>query len=274
MAVSLTELLACLRLRRIGDEADGTLLFDADNLTLDYRRVFGGQILGQFVAAAQAACPEKSVKSMHCVFPREGQADEPLRYTVQRQHEGRSFATLALSATQPSAVVGSASVSMHALENGREHQDLAYCGGPVPAPPGPEHRLGLDFIPWETRSTVDLGDRSAGPPEFELWQRTPPVPDDLHAALTAYATDLTLIGTALRPLDGYSQSDTITRFTSAVTSHSMWFHRPFRTADWLLLRQHSPILAGGRTFGRGDVLTRDGVLVASYAQEALVRFLD
>ncbi|OBF21798.1 acyl-CoA thioesterase domain-containing protein [Mycobacterium sp. ACS4331] len=273
MAVSLPELLACLKLRHVGDDADHRL-FEADNLTLDYRRVFGGQILAQFIAAAQSACPDKSVKSMHCIFPREGQADEPIRYRVQHHHEGRSFATLSLTAAQSAAVVGTASVSMHVPESGREHQDLGYCGGPVPDPPGPEHALSLGFIPWETRSAVDLGDRSAGRPEFELWQRTPTVPDDLQVALTAYATDLTLIGTALRPLDGYSQSDTITRFTSAVTSHTMWFHRPFRTDDWLLLRQHSPLLAGGRSFGRGDALTRDGRLVASYAQEALVRFRD
>jgi acyl-CoA thioesterase-2 len=102
--------------------------------------------------------------------------------------------------------------------------------------------------------------------------RTPPVSPALAAALAAYASDLTLIGTAVRPLEGVSQRDAHTAFTSAVTSHSLWFHRPFRTDDWLLLRQHSPILAHGRCFGRGDVLTEDGSLVASYAQEALLRF--
>jgi acyl-CoA thioesterase II len=102
--------------------------------------------------------------------------------------------------------------------------------------------------------------------------RTPAVDGDLAPALTAYATDLTLIGTALRPLEGFSQRGNGTVFTSAVTSHTIWFHRPFRTDDWLLLRQHSPVLAHGRCFGRGDVLAEDGSLVASYAQEALLRF--
>lgn len=266
--------MACLHLRPIGEASDGDLRFEADNLPLDYRRVFGGQILAQFIAAAQVTCPEKSVKSLHCAFPREGRADAPIRYAVTRQHEGRSFATLTMTARQSTTVVGTASVSMHAPESGREHQDLTHCGGPVPSPPGPEHRRSIDFIPWEVRSTVDLGDRTAGPPEFEMWLRTPAVPDATAEALTAYATDLTIIGTALRPLEGLSQNDTITRFTSAVTTHTLWFHRRFRTDDWLLLRQHSPILAGGRGFGRGDVLTRDGVLVASYAQESLIRFLD
>lgn len=102
--------------------------------------------------------------------------------------------------------------------------------------------------------------------------RTPAVDAELAPALAAYATDLTLIGTALRPLDGFNQRGNGTAFTSAVTSHTLWFHRPFRTDDWFLLRQHSPVLAHGRCFGRGDVLSEDGTLVASYAQEALLRF--
>jgi acyl-CoA thioesterase-2 len=102
--------------------------------------------------------------------------------------------------------------------------------------------------------------------------RVPPADPELAPALTAYATDLTLIGTALRPLEKVSQRDSGTAFTSAVTSHTVWFHRPFAADGWLLLRQHSPLLAHGRCFGRGDVLTEDGSLVASYAQEALLRF--
>ena len=78
--------------------------------------------------------------------------------------------------------------------------------------------------------------------------------------------------TALRPMDGVDQRGNGTAFTSAVTSHTIWFHRPFRTDGWLLLRQHSPLLAHGRSFGRGDMLAEDGTLVASYAQEALLRF--
>jgi acyl-CoA thioesterase-2 len=78
----------------------------------------------------------------------------------------------------------------------------------------------------------------------------------------------------LDPLEGFNHSGNGTLFTSAVTSHTVWFHQPFRTDQWLLLRQHSPVLAHGRCFGRGDVLTEDGTLVASYAQEALLRFRD
>jgi len=102
--------------------------------------------------------------------------------------------------------------------------------------------------------------------------RTPAVDQELAPALAAYATDLTLIGTALRPMDGVDQRGNGTAFTFAVTSHTIWYHRPFRTDCWLLLRQHSPLLAHGRSFGRGDMLAEDGTLVASYAQEALLRF--
>ena len=102
--------------------------------------------------------------------------------------------------------------------------------------------------------------------------RTPAVDPELAPTLAAYATDLTLIGTALRPMVGVDQRGNGTVFTSAVTSHTVWFHRPFRTDGWLLLRQHSPLLVHGRSLGRGDVLTEDGTLVASYAQEALLRF--
>jgi acyl-CoA thioesterase II len=135
-----------------------------------------------------------------------------------------------------------------------------------------QHRVELDLIPWETRSVDDLNAFAAGPARFEMWMRTPAVDGDLAPALTAYATDLTLIGTALRPLEGFNHRGNGTAFTSAVTSHTIWFHRPFRTDRWLLLRQHSPVLAHGRCFGRGDVLSEDGSLVASYAQEALLRF--
>ena len=142
----------------------------------------------------------------------------------------------------------------------------------VPQVLGPEHRLDLDLIPWETRAVDDLSAHHDGPADssnsgcaHRMSTRA------LAPALTAYATDLTLIGTALRPMDGLGQRGNGTQFTSAVTSHTLWFHRPFRTDEWLLLRQHSPLLAHGRCFGRGDVLTESGVLVASYGQEALLR---
>jgi acyl-CoA thioesterase II len=267
-----TDLLGCFDLHIAGErsESDNITAFDGVSQQLDYHRVFGGQLLGQFIRAASMACPDKTVKSMHAVFAREGRAAEPVRYQATRQHEGRSFASLTITAEQPHAVLASCSISMHTVEDGPENQDCQ----PVSALLDETHRVALDLIPWETRSADDLNAPAAGPPRFEVWMRTPPADAELAPALAAYATDLTLIGTALRPIDGFTHSGNGTLFTSAVTSHTVWFHRSFRTDHWLLLRQHSPVVAHGRCFGRGDVLTEDGTLVASYAQEALLRFRD
>ncbi|MFD6399138.1 acyl-CoA thioesterase [Nocardia sp. NPDC060249] len=250
------------------DLSPSTTVFEGPHLPLSYRRLFGGQILGQFVRAAELACPDKSVKSIHTLFAKEGGYDAPLRYEVTRQHEGRSFATLAIVARQSGRVIATAAVSMHVDEDGPQIQHVE----DVPALLDPEYRVTFDLLPWETRAFDDLNATAAALPEYEFWMRTPAVDANLSAALTAYATDLNLIGTALRPLEGISQRGNGTAFTSAVTAHTLWFHRPFRTDDWLLLRQHSPVLAHGRSFGRGDILTVTGELVASFAQEALVRF--
>jgi acyl-CoA thioesterase-2 len=252
-----TDLLGCLDLHRASGRpgADDVLQFDGVSQQVDYHRVFG-ELLGQFIRAASLSCPGKSVTSLHTVFAREGRANEPIRYQSTRHHEGRSFASLSIAARQPHAVLASAAVSLHASEDG----------------PDATYRVELDLIPWETRSADDISTTTTGPPRFEVWMRTPAVDADFAPALTAYATDLTLIGTALRPLEGFSHRGNGTHFTSAVTSHTVWFHRSFRTDEWLLLRQHSPVLAHGRCYGRGDVLAEDGTLVASYAQEALLRF--
>ena len=270
-----SDLLACLDLRPVpsggtGDERPGEDVteFEGRNQQLDYHRVFGGQLLGQFLRIASATCPDKDVKSQHTVFTREGRADEPIRYQATRQHDGRSFANVTITARQSRGVVATSSICMHAMEGGPEHQSV----DDVPAVFGPDCEVALDQIPWETRAAVDLNITTTGPPQFEVWMRTPAVDPELAPALAAYATDLTLIGTALRPMDGVGQRGNGTAFTSAVTSHTIWFHRPFLTDRWLLLRQHSPLLAHGRSFGRGDMLAEDGTLVASYAQEALLRF--
>ncbi len=261
-----TDLVCCLNLDPAPTETAATE-FEGRNQQLEYHRLFGGQLLGQFVRAAALTCPGKTVKSMHVVFAREGRADEPVRYPVLRQHEGRSFATLTVTAQQSRGVLATAAICLHTPEGGPDRQ----FSEPVP-PLLPAHRqVRIDLIPWETRTSDDLDSTATGPPEFQLWMRTPAVDAGLAQPLAAYATDLTLIGTALRPLSGLSQRGNGTAFLSAVTSHTLWFHRPLRTDRWLLLRQHSPITAHGRSFGRGDILTEDGLLVASYAQEAMVR---
>jgi acyl-CoA thioesterase II len=262
------DLLACLELESKPSDDSGVARFQGRNQQLEYHRLFGGQLLGQFIQAGRLVCPDRAVKSVHTVFAREGRADEPVAYEAVRHHEGCSFAAVTVIARQPSrGVLATSSICMHVVEEGPEHQDVAA----VPPVLGQEYRLALDLIPWETRADVDLSATTTGPPDFEFWMRTPEVDPELAPPLAAYATDLTLIGTALRPMEGLGQRGNGTQFTSAVTSHTLWFHRPFRTDDWLMLRQHSPLLAHGRSFGRGDVLTADGTLVASFGQEALLR---
>jgi acyl-CoA thioesterase len=260
------DLLGCLDLSPL---AGAPASFEGRNLRLSYHRLFGGQLLAQFVRAASMTCPGKTVKSLHALFPREGRSEEQVRYDAERHHEGGTFAALTILARQARGVIATASVSMHAAEEGLSQQAVA----PVPPVPGAEQRVDLSLLPWDTRPDADLDSRDSAPPEFSLWMRTPAADPALAQAVAAYATDLTLIGTALRPWNGISQRDAQQAFTSAVTSHTIWFHRPCRTDGWLLLRQHSPVLAHGRCFGRGDVLTEDGTLVASYAQEAMLRLL-
>ncbi|WP_329281157.1 acyl-CoA thioesterase [Streptomyces sp. NBC_01451] len=259
-----SDLLACLDLRPI----DGDSQFEGTNQHLGHHRLFGGQLLGQFVRAAELACPDKAVKSVHALFPRAGRPDEPVLYEVTRHHQGSAFATLGIVARQSPGVMATASVSMHAVEDGPEHQTPFH----VPAVPGEKHAVHLDLLPWDTRAATALDTPGSEAPEYELWMRTPAVGPGPAPALMAYATDLSLIGTALRQVEGVGQHDANTAFTSAVTAHTVRFHRPFRTDTWLLLRQHSPLLAHGRCYGLGDVLTEEGSLVASYAQEALLRF--
>lgn len=268
-AFPLDNVLSCLDLR---EKAPGA--FVGENLELDYHRVFGGQILGQTVRAASAAAAEgKVVKSLTQLFPREGDSSQPLTYAVTKHQEGRTFASTGVVATQGEKVVSLATVSLHAPEDGYRREDAAPgAGRPAEAEP-----VDLGMVPWETRVVggADLSSREVAPPTFAFWMRTPALPDDvsLHQALLAHATDLTVIGTALRPVPGLSQADATVRFHSAVTSHSLWFHQPFRMDDWLLVDQCSPVLAGGRAFGRGDVWTEDGRLVASFAQESMIRML-
>ena len=265
MAFDLDDLLRCLELSAVEPG-----VVEGQNLDIGYHRVFGGQILGQVLVAAAEASPDKSVKSLHILFPREGDTAKPMRYRVDKLQDGRTFGTTEVVASQDGKVIAAAVLSMHVHEEGLHRSD-------APVPVGPpssatEHDLGM--VPWETRlvGDVDLTDHAVGPPSLEWWMRTPAVGDDLcrHQALLAHATDLTLIGTALRPFEGVSQADSTVSLHTAVTSHTLWFHQPLRVDDWLLVTQQSPVVANGRAFGRGDVFAGDE-LVASFAQESMVR---
>jgi acyl-CoA thioesterase-2 len=266
---SFDDLVACLTLTEVEPgEVEGP------NLDIGYHRVFGGQILAQVLAAAAQASPEKSVKSLHILFPREADTSMPLRYRVERLQDGRTFGTTEVVATQHGKVIAAAVLSLHVDEPGLHRSDAP----PSVGPPEAAVATDLGMVPWETRLVggVDLDDRAAAEPVLEWWMRTPPIGGDerhVHQGLLAHATDLTLIGTALRPFDGVSQADSTVTLHTAVTSHTVWFHQPFRADDWLLIAQHGPVVANGRSFGRGDVFAGDE-LVASFAQEAMVRRIE
>jgi acyl-CoA thioesterase-2 len=264
--ISLPDLLACLEV-----EEREAGVFSAPNLEMPYRRIFGGQLLAQAVAIGTQSCPEKQVKSLHVVFPREGDLDQPVEYRVDPLQDGRTFASRNIVATQQGKKIFAGLLTAHAPERGFEHQQEA----PPVGPPQEAPETDLSMIPWETRVVggVDLSSREPGPPQLQIWMRALEAPDTqwVHQALLAHATDLTLIGTALRPHEGVSQADSPERIHTAVTSHTLWFHEPVRIDDWLLIVQHSPSASRGRAFGMGHVFNARGDLVASFAQESMIR---
>lgn len=272
MPFDLANLLACMQLRETAADT-----YEGDNLDLDYRRVFGGQLLAQTVQALRGSAGEKTLKSLTQRFPREGDVSMPITYQVDQRQVGRTFATMDVSLTQEGKLISTASATLHLAEEGLGHPATP----PVTASPEDSVAEEIGMIPWDLRVVdgVNLSDPAARPPTYQFWMRAADLAsltsDDslwVHQALLAHATDLTVIGTALLPVDGLSQADTGTAFHSAVTSHSLWFHDAFRIDEWVLVDQTSPVLAGGRGFGRGDVW-QDGRLVASFAQESMVRLL-
>ena len=264
-----SDTLACLD---VSETAPG--VYTAPNIPMPYRRIFGGQLLAQLVAVTEASAEAKQVKSLHAVFPREGDLEQAVTFEVTPLQDGRSFASRAVRAHQAGRVIAQATLSLHAPEAGAlEHQAVeAPAGRPDDATPAD-----LSMIPWETRSVggVDLEARGAGPAESAWWMRTPALDDGddgvAHRALLAHATDLTAIGTALRPHAGLGEADSAERLATAVTTHTVWWHRPLRLDDWWQLAQTSPVLAGARGFARGDVFDARGRLAASFAQESLIR---
>jgi acyl-CoA thioesterase-2 len=264
--ISFEDTLACLDLEGIGEGR-----YTAPNIPMPYYRIFGGQLLAQLVAIASETAPGKQVKSLHVLFPREGDLREPVEFAVSRPQDGRTFAGRQIAGTQGGKTIVTATVSLHALEEGPEHQ----LEGPQVGAPEDASAVDLSMIPWETRVVggVDLESRGAGPAELSLWMRAPALPEEpaVHQALFAHATDLTLIGTSLRPFEGLGEADSPERIHTAVTSHTIWFHRELQLDDWILLSQQSPVVARARGFGQGHAFARNGALVASYAQESMIR---
>jgi acyl-CoA thioesterase-2 len=267
MAASLEALLKLLDLEAL--EVD---LFRGAAPETDLQRVFGGQVAGQaLVAAGRTVDADRHVHSLHAYFLRPGDPARPIVYEVDRSRDGRSFTTRRVVAVQHGRAIFTMSASFQTLEDGIEHQF------PMPATSDPDDLEVLDGPEARAWSSIDLRfvPRSDdNPMGQQVWLRAAEsLPDDplTHVCVLAYASDLTLLSSTIRPHD-ISRWDSGLRMASL--DHAMWFHRPFRVDDWLLYVTDSPATAGARGFTRGLVYTREGVLVASVAQEGLIRKVD
>jgi acyl-CoA thioesterase-2 len=253
-------------------EGDG--LYAAPSVGIGTGRIFGGQVLGQVLVAAAAAVPTKQVKSVYVQFARDGVAPDPVQIEVAVLHDGGTYATCDVRVHQEGRVLADATASLHLPGEGPEQQMAVLCDHDPEGAPLQD----LHMIPCETRVVggVHLRDESVGPAEFSFWMREPRVADRplaVHQALVAFASDLTPIATALRALPGMSQMSSHRTVQTATTSHTVWFHADFDLVDWVCFQQTAPVTGEGRSFGWGHVFTRDGRAVASYAQDAMVRWL-
>lgn len=253
-----------------------------------WQRVYGGQVIGQaLVAAVRTVEASRPPHSMHAYFILPGDPKVPIIYDVDRIRDGKSFTTRSVTARQHGHAIFSMLVSFHADEQGLDHQaEMPKVTPPeelpsesemrnnlLPRMPEPVRRYYERDRPIEMRP-VEF-DRYAGKKypdgRFHLWFRaTGRLPDDpaIHQCVLAYASDLTLLDASLTR---HGRTLFEKQFMAASLDHALWIHRPFRADEWLLYAQDSPNLHGSRGFSRGLIFTRDGTLVASVAQEGLVR---
>lgn len=287
MSKVLDELLSLLALERIEEN-----LFRGQSQDLGWGLVFGGQVLGQALSAAVQTVPsDRVVHSLHAYFLRPGDASKPIVYDVDRIRDGSSFTTRRVVAIQSGRPIFSMSSSFQVEESGFEHADTM---PKVAGPDGLENERDLwqkriDRIPRSFRARaiaerpielrpvdpVDPLTPEKAPPNHAVWMRT----DDtlvgragdtlaLHQYLLAYCSDFSFVTTALRPHGvTWAQPD----MHVASIDHAMWFHRPFRVDEWMLHAIESPTATGARGLVRGQIFTKEGVLVASTAQEGLMR---
>jgi acyl-CoA thioesterase-2 len=260
----------------------------------DRQRVFGGQVAGQALVSAGRTVDQGVLHSLHAYFLRPGDPTIPILYDVDRIRDGRSFTTRRVVAIQHGRAIFNMSVSFHTPEGGLEHQvPMPDCpppealpsfgerAGPVLA--DPRARELPDLKSWLERDRpidmrfvdpVDFFEPEKSVPRELVWLRADgSLPDDLllHQCVLTYASDMTLLDTALRPHGIAWSNGTL---MSASLDHAMWFHRAFRADEWLLYVQESPAAAGARGFASARVYTREGVVVASVAQEGLIRRIE
>ncbi|MCM8730207.1 acyl-CoA thioesterase [Hephaestia sp. GCM10023244] len=251
-------------------------------------RVFGGQVIAQALQAAQRSTEApKTAHSLHAYFMRPGNEDYPIIYRVVRDFEGRSFATRRVIAMQQGKPILNMAASFQTPEDGLHHQDA------MPDVPGPDtlkseaelrHEM-IDSIPEKFRRHMlrarpieirPVHPRSwftaekRPPAQYSWFRLAAPIADDMtmHRAVLAYASDMSLLGTAMLP---HGVNWTTPNMQTASLDHALWFHESFRADEWLLYACDSPWAGHARGFNRGKIYTEDGRLVASAAQEGLTR---
>ncbi|HEX2736692.1 MAG TPA: acyl-CoA thioesterase II [Acidimicrobiia bacterium] len=254
----------------------------------DRQRVFGGQVAAQaLTAAGRTVDPLRQVHSLHAYFLRPGDPTIPLIYEVDRIRDGKSFTTRRVVGIQHGKAIFNLAASFQIAETGPEHSD------PMPDVPDPEtlptfreriephlDRLGPDLGAWlvrerpiDSRPVTDPPwlDPTPRAPEQDVWIKTNgTLPDDplLHTCVVAYASDLTLLDTAMLP---HSVSHGGGQWQVASLDHAMWFHRPLRVDEWLLYHQTSPSAGNARGLAEGSIFRPDGMLAVTVIQEGLIR---
>ena len=286
MTSPVSELIELLSLERLEDN-----LFRGQSRDIGTRFVFGGQVLGQALSAAQATLDDldapRTAHSLHAYFLRAGNIDAPIVYDVDRTRDGGSFSVRRVTAIQHGQPIFVFAASFQREESGAEHQ-LSMPEVPMPediepapaVPPDVMAKLPTKVQRWLSRQGPfefrhvyprDELNPPKRPPYQQVWFRlTERVGDaaELHRALLAYASDFHLLGTATFP-HGISYYQPGVQMASL--DHALWFHRPFRADDWLLYSIDSPSAQGARGLARGMIYDRNGRLIASTAQEGLIR---
>ena len=268
-------------------EPTGFDRFRAQSEDLGSPAVFGGQVLGQaLVAASRTVEADRAVHSMHAYFLLPGD-HAPIDYEVHRARDGRSFTTRHVVARQEGREIFEMTASFQTRDDGVDHQDAMPDAPPPEAQPTDlERRMALGdklLERWRVKGLLphalemrsvnppDLLDPAPSAPRSLMWMRCiAPLPDDpiVHRAILAYASDHGLLRAAMNPHGLTFMSGKV---RPASLDHAMWFHRDFRMDEWLLYAIDSPSASGARGLCRGSIFTRDGRLVASTAQEGMIR---